>query len=132
LPDAVYVLTDQRISFANPAGLELLKAESLTQILGLRPEEFLIAQHHQTVRQLFEIGKNERIPGPQYFQCKALDGSRIDLEIYSRGFVLDNTPAILITARKQRSSPAAYPIMISSQYPSSRTKPCITRKKFSK
>ena len=129
LPDAVYVLTDQRISFANPAGLELLKAESLTQILGLRPEEFLIAQHHQTVRQLFEIGKNERIPGPQYFQCKALDGSRIDLEIYSRGFVLDNTPAILITARKQRSSPAAYPIMISSQYPSSRVHEALHHEK---
>jgi hypothetical protein len=66
--------------FRQSCRLELLKAESLTQILGLRPEEFLIAQHHQTVRQLFEIGKNERIPGPQYFQCKALDGSRIDLK----------------------------------------------------
>ena len=106
-PDAIFVLLDQKIAYANQAGLELLKASNIEQIMGMRPEDFLTGQYHYAVRQLFELGKNERIPGPQYYQCIGLDGQTVDVEVYSKGLLIGEQTAILLSARHYKSpSPA--------------------------
>lgn len=95
-PDAFYVLIDNRIAYANPAGLALIKAADLVQVLGLKPEAFLLARQPG----------GGIIPTPgnhddlHFYQCIALDGQQQEIEVRSVSFDYQGQPAILLSARE--------------------------------
>ena len=102
-PDAVYVLIADCIAYANPAGLELMKASSLHQLIGLRPDAFLVARHHDVVKQLLENSHPNKPANSLQFQCIRLDGLSIDIEVHSKAFKHQHQAAILLSVREIHS-----------------------------
>ena len=100
LPDALYVLIDNCIAYANPAGLHLMKATSLRQLLGLKPDAFLVARHHEVVKQLLENSDPNKPSNQLQFQCIRLDGLSIDIEVHSKAFKHHTESAILLSVRE--------------------------------
>src|SRR5450830_1167523 len=99
-PDAIYVLIDDCVAYANPAGVDLMKACNLEQLLGLKPEVFLIPVHHETVKQLLENSNPDNPPSSLRFQCIRLDGLSIDIDVHSKAFQHDSNIAILLSVRE--------------------------------
>jgi len=100
LPGAIYVLVNDCIAYANPAGLDLMKATGLHQLIGSKPETFLVARHHETVKQLLKNPGSPNTPDVQYYQCICLDGQSIDIEVQSKQFVYQSQAAILLSVRE--------------------------------
>ncbi|MFZ6688668.1 sensor domain-containing phosphodiesterase [Undibacterium sp. SXout11W] len=100
LPGAIYVLVNDCIAYANPAGLDLMKATGLHQLIGSKPETFLVARHHETVKQLLKNPGSPNTPEVQYYQCICLDGQSIDIEVQSKQFVYQSQAAILLSVRE--------------------------------
>ena len=103
LPGAIYVLVNDCIAYANPAGLELMKATGLHQLIGSKPETFLVARHHETVKQLLKNPGSPNTPDVQYYQCIRLDGQSIDIEVQSKQFSYHSQIAILLSVREAPS-----------------------------
>ena len=107
LPGAIYVLVNDCIAYANPAGLELMKATGLHQLIGAKPETFLVARHHETVKQLLKNPGSPNTPDVQYYQCIRLDGQSIDIEVQSKQFSYHSQIAILLSVREVPSQQCA-------------------------
>ncbi|MFZ6725317.1 EAL domain-containing protein [Undibacterium sp. MH2W] len=99
-PDAIYVLIDDCISYANPAGIDLMKAANLKQLVGLKPEAFLVPRYHETVKHLLEKSTPSNPPRYLQFQCVRLDGLSIDIEVHSKAFQHGAKVAILLSVRE--------------------------------
>ncbi|WP_423680739.1 MULTISPECIES: sensor domain-containing phosphodiesterase [unclassified Undibacterium] len=95
-PDAVYVLIDDRIAYANPAALALMKAADLVQVLGLKPEAFLVARP-PGIERIQNPGNHD---GLQFYQCIALDGQQLEIEVRIVSFDYQGQPATLLSARE--------------------------------
>ncbi|MDE2427947.1 MAG: EAL domain-containing protein [Burkholderiales bacterium] len=134
-PDALYVLINDSIAYANPAGLELMKAAGLHQLLGLKPEAFLHARHHESSRALIQKLRQENVQGTQPCQCVRLDGQLLDIEVRGTAFTYDGQNAILLTARERCFPPLAtatitsLPLADQGRYKSSRVHEALHHEK---
>lgn len=82
-PDAILVQNEDKLSFANPAAIQLLGAASLHQIIGKSIEDFIEPniegdeQHFMEIFHNLEMVKTE----PMIEQLARLDGTKIWVEI---------------------------------------------------
>jgi len=107
VPDAIWIEREGRIAFVNRACVQLLGAESVVQLLGMSPLQFIHADYHAVAmerRQRLEAGLEA---GPRVEKrIVRLDGEVRDVEIAEAPFPDEGTTAIFavlrdITDRKQ-------------------------------
>ncbi|MFZ6759828.1 EAL domain-containing protein [Undibacterium sp. Ji50W] len=99
-PDAMYVLIDDNLVYANPAGTELMRAADQQQLIGLKPEAFLHGQHHEGARTILQKLRKEGAQSKHVCQCIRLDGQLLDIEVRGTQFSFNKQTAILLTARE--------------------------------
>ena len=82
-PDAILVQNDDKLSFANPAAIQLLGAESLQQIIGRSIKDFIELDHEDDKRHFIEVFHDLEMvkTEPIIEQLMRLDGSKIWTEI---------------------------------------------------
>ena len=99
-PDAIIVHRDSRILFINRKGLDLLRADDESQIVGCSLLDFVQADGHEEAqartRQLME-GVAEVSSMEQ--KLVRLDGTTVEVEVTSTRFVDQEVPAILSVVR---------------------------------
>jgi PAS domain S-box-containing protein len=97
LPNAVFVNTDDRIAFFNPACLRLFGAASATDLLGKSPFDFFHSSCHEIMRE--RIGRirewDESAPVLEE-KIVRLDGSIIPVQVAAAPLVFENRPSILV------------------------------------
>jgi len=96
----MYVLLDDRLVYANSAGLQMMKASGLHQLAGLRPEDFLVNLHHESARKNLQSLQPHKVGQPHFYQCITLTGQTIQIEVRSTLFHYQARPAILMSARE--------------------------------
>ncbi|MFZ6773116.1 EAL domain-containing protein [Undibacterium sp. SXout7W] len=104
-PDAIYVLTEDMVSYVNTAGLELLKASAEHQVIGLKPEAFLHGAQQETARTFLQKLRLESNQGTHQCQCIRLDGTILDIDIRAAQLVHEGQTATLLTLRKRTFTP---------------------------
>jgi diguanylate cyclase (GGDEF)-like protein/PAS domain S-box-containing protein len=98
-PDAVLIHVDQKISFANHAMVDLMRARDETELLG-KPSTFMLAPEVaeaalQRTRALY-AGESQPRAEQTYIR---LDGTPVDVEIAAAPLTLDGRPAAHVTVR---------------------------------
>jgi PAS domain S-box-containing protein len=101
-PDAVFLLVDRSVSYANPAAIRMLKAESLKDLIG-KPITTWIHQSYlpgdeEHLRVLLEERKSIA-PMEQIFVLT--EGTEIPVEITAKPIQYQNAPGALIYVRDQ-------------------------------
>jgi diguanylate cyclase (GGDEF)-like protein len=87
LPDAVLVLSAQRIVLANPQALALLGGGTDRPLEGVRLRDLLPAAERAAVlRRLARLGRTGRVFGPLDLRLRDLAGRTIDLELRGAGY----------------------------------------------
>ncbi|MFZ6654157.1 EAL domain-containing protein [Undibacterium sp. TJN19] len=125
-PDAMYVLIDDSLVYANPAGAELMKAADQYQLIGLKPEAFLHGRHHEGARTILQKLRHEGAQSKHVCQCIRLDGQLLDVEVRGTQFTFNEQTAILLTAReiskhhRAAATVTALPVIDQGRYKSSR------------
>ena len=94
-PDAVIVHNKHGILFINAAGLELLGAHDLSEVIGKPITTFLYPS--ETEEKNYENSSANGFPFEE--KIERLDGRLIDVEIRSASFNYKNTPAELVVLR---------------------------------
>lgn len=100
LPDALYVLRDGHVVFANAAGLRLLGAVDPQAIIGvpisalLHPDSLRHAN-----RRVAKMNRTAQPAPPMEQKYVRLDGTVIDVEVHSSPFIFEGAPAIRVVAR---------------------------------
>ena len=100
LPDAVFVIQDNRIIYANPAAIQLAVAHDENALLGKSVLDLI----HPDTRQLFEqrqqaaFARGEPNPLIAYSLMRS-DGSAIEVESVSFAFEYDGRQAFLVVMR---------------------------------
>lgn len=98
-PDAIYIQSnDGKILFANPAGIKLLGAKNLDELLGVSVMSFIHPDSIQEVNT--RIGKSEQLKGTVSEQkAITLTGEILDIEVVSVSFVYNSAPAEQVIVR---------------------------------
>ncbi|MEI7811879.1 MAG: PAS domain S-box protein [Ignavibacteria bacterium] len=100
LSETVIIHSEGKISFINPSGVKLLKAESKEQIIG---KAFISFVHPDNKNSVIERFKKLIIEDKESKYCEekliALDGSEIFLETFLAPFIFHGEWAILIVGR---------------------------------
>ena len=107
LPDAVFVNTDDKISFCNAAFVRLMGATSAEQLLGRSPFEIIEEAHHASVRERLAtmLSTGEAVPAVEESIVR-LDGSRRVVSVVASPMTSDGTTSVLfilhdLTERKR-------------------------------
>ncbi|MFZ6676657.1 EAL domain-containing protein [Undibacterium sp. Tian12W] len=136
-PDAMYVLIDDNLVYANPAGAELMHAGDPQQLIGLKPEAFLHGRHHEGAKTILQKLRQDGAQSKHTCQCIRLDGQLLDIEVRATQFNFNEQTAILLTAREitprssSRSSATvtALPLIDQVRYKSSRVHEALHHEK---
>jgi len=103
LPDAIFVVGEDRIVFVNPSGVRLLGAQRPEQIVGKNISEIIhpgsLASIKRRIRDSYQTG--EAAP-PMEHAFVALDGSSVEIESASIPITWKGLPAIEAIARDIR------------------------------
>jgi PAS domain S-box-containing protein len=98
-PDAIFLLSVDRVTFVNRAGVRLLAASSPEEVVGKSAFEIVHASHHGLVRdrlrQLAE-GRRYGVPAEQRFVRQ--DGTLVDVEVFAIPFG-ESGSALQVVAR---------------------------------
>lgn len=99
-PDGIFVQVDRRIVFVNKAGVRLVGAEFVEELIGQDALELLRSDHHneseeQVARILLEGGTTEATE----YRLSRLDGPAIDVEITSAPLTYQGKRAVQLVAR---------------------------------
>ena len=113
VPDAIWIEREERIAFANRACVQLLGADSVVQVLGRSPMQFIHVDFHSLAAERRKIlGKGlEAVPRVEK-RIIRLDGEVRDVEIAEAPFPDEGTTAIFavlrdITERKRSENEMA-------------------------
>jgi diguanylate cyclase (GGDEF)-like protein/PAS domain S-box-containing protein len=107
LPLAVFVETDGKIVYVNPAFLALLKASSPNEVIGIRLIEFVSPELYDTIEKRRRIMTEEKgVLPPLEQNLRCMDGTFITVVSTPIPFIFQGQPAILtalydITERKR-------------------------------
>ena len=80
-PDAILVQNDGKLSFANPAAVKLLGAESLQQVIGKSIDEFIVLDDEKSGVRVFTNDLEMMKPEPLIVKLKRFNGISIWVEI---------------------------------------------------
>jgi PAS domain S-box-containing protein len=99
-PDALYVVQDGRLVFANTAGIRLLGASGLHGLVGVPISKLLhpdsIEQANLRMAEMLRTGQPAPPSEQQYLR---MDGSVVDVEVHSCPFIFEGRPAIRVISR---------------------------------
>jgi len=106
-PDCIAVAVEERLVYLNPAGLKLIGAKSLEEVLGRNAYDFVpVELHglmHERRKKVLEQGTSSPVVE---FTVLRLDGSPVSVESQAVPFIYGGKPAILnlmrdVTERKR-------------------------------
>ncbi|MHB1295007.1 MAG: hybrid sensor histidine kinase/response regulator [Anaerolineae bacterium] len=99
LPDAVLLIREGRIEFANPAALRLLDAEHTDQVLGMNAAELIHpSDRGLAVKQI--LATEQGLPdAPQELRILTLGGKPVAIELRLLPVLHDGAPGTLLVAR---------------------------------
>jgi PAS domain S-box-containing protein len=95
-PDCIAVAVDEKLVYVNPAGLKLIGAKSLDEVLGRDAFDFVPAELHDAIQERRKIVRQEGISSPVIeFPLLRLNSSPVMVESKAVPFVYAGKPAIL-------------------------------------
>lgn len=98
-PESIFIYCDDKITFANDAGIKLLGAEKPGNIIGRSLLEFFHPNDHEQVIQILQTTLEENQESPLLErQMKKLDGSTVDIQVIFTPFTFKKQKAIQILA----------------------------------
>lgn len=99
-PEAIYIHSQGKLVFLNPAAIKMFGAENEVQLIGMSAEKLFSPNQIPTLQkyreQLYE--SEEGIPF-QTEQLIRIDGSPIDVEMSAIPILYNNTPSAIVFAR---------------------------------
>ncbi|NUP98431.1 MAG: PAS domain-containing protein, partial [Armatimonadetes bacterium] len=99
-PDAIFVVTGERFSYANLATSRLLGVDRPADLLGESLLSYYHPEHLDAVRAALQALLEQRRPlAPQAVELLRQDGERVRAEVHAVPFDLDGRPASLWFAR---------------------------------
>lgn len=99
-PDAIFVISESKIVFANPATIKLLGAQTPVQIIGKHISEFVHPTHLSKVKEQAEIDFASDAPSPLLNHILTrLDGSVVEVEGIGISILWGGLPAIEVISR---------------------------------
>ena len=98
-PEAIFVCCDERLTLVNNAGLKLLGAESIGDIIGHPILEFIYPHDHEIFMKMIEdiIENNQETPLLER-RFRKLDNSIVDAEVVAIPFTFQERAAVQIVA----------------------------------
>lgn len=99
LPDAMLILREGTLEFANQAGLQLLGASEASELLGQPFESLVAPEFRERIRERLRADRSRGEPATQEQQWLRLDGNRVDVETTEIAFASGNLPYLQIIAR---------------------------------
>jgi two-component system cell cycle sensor histidine kinase/response regulator CckA len=103
MPDAAFIDTDDRITYCNPAMLQLLGAAHADELLGKPPLSVFHPRHHDTLRRRIDTLRALRVAVPIIEEevVHLVDGT-IPVEVVATNLEYEEKPAILVVLRDLR------------------------------
>ncbi|MGH2522341.1 MAG: PAS domain S-box protein, partial [Anaerolineales bacterium] len=105
-PDTIFVQTEGRIAFINPAGARLLGADNPEQLIGKPVLDIIHPDYHDVVKERIRLGNAGQTVPLIEEKFLRLDGGAVDVEATAAPFIYQGRPAVQviahnITQRKQ-------------------------------
>jgi two-component system cell cycle sensor histidine kinase/response regulator CckA len=98
-PDAMAVHRDGRFIFSNAAGLRMLGARSLDDIVGRPILQFAAPRYHEIVRARLREATEQRVAQPPIdIELVRLDGVTIEVQVATVPVVFEGAPALITFA----------------------------------
>jgi PAS domain S-box-containing protein len=92
--DAIHITVDGVIRYANPAGVDLLGANALEDLVGRPLQDFVVGEEARaTLQERAERLRNGRSTGPFEHTIERLDGERRIVESYATPIEYEGEPA---------------------------------------
>jgi two-component system cell cycle sensor histidine kinase/response regulator CckA len=99
-PDAIFVHRDGRLVFSNAAGLRMIGARSLGDVIGQPILQFTTSKYHDRVRARLREASEQGIAQPiMDVELIRIDGVRIDGQVSTVPVTFEGAPALLTFAR---------------------------------
>jgi PAS domain S-box-containing protein len=99
-PDAILVLVDERVVYANKAAARILAVARAQDLIGLSPFDFIGAQYHEAIRKRIRVVVDEGQTTPLFdYHWNRFDGSTVDVETSAGPVVWQGRPGIHVVAR---------------------------------
>jgi hypothetical protein len=119
--DAVFILIDGTITYANKLALDLLKAKSLNEITGMRWNNFVQFSTPNQLKTHLQAGSS-LLPCAiaEFCQIKTRDGQLIDAEVRLNSFPVQRNTAYRLKVRDLNNQPIAKSIQFRSGKDTSR------------
>jgi len=100
LPDAIFVVSEERIVFVNPSAVRLLAAQRPGQIVGKELSEIIHPDSLASIRRRMRDSSQTGLGSlPMEYVLVALDGSSVEIESASIPILWKGSPAIEAIAR---------------------------------
>ena len=98
-PDAIFVVCDEKIVFANPATLKLLGADRAGQLIGLSPSDIVHPDERVEVAlRSKEVREGKQPPVTERCLLR-LDGTAVEVESRVISFLYEGKPALQVIAQ---------------------------------
>ncbi len=98
-PDAIFVVCEEKIVFANPTTLKLLGADGPEQVIGRNPSVFVHPDERAEVAyRSREVAEGKQPPATQR-RLLRLDGSAVEVEARLISFLYEGKPALQVIAQ---------------------------------
>lgn len=99
-PDAIFVHRNGRFVFANAAGLRMIGAATLDDVMGQPILQFTASEYHDRVRARLREANEQGTTQPLMdVELVRLDGGRIQGQVSTVSVTFDGAPALLTFAR---------------------------------
>lgn len=98
-PITISVISDDRVVYLNPAGLKLLGAESIYEVMGRPVDDFVPPELlPETLNRLWQLYNGEEVCYPREGVLKKLDGTPVSAEIIAAPLTYNNKKSLQIIA----------------------------------
>ena len=99
-PDAVLVIADEKLVFANSAAARHFGAVSPEYLIGTQMLDYVLREYHDDARRLIDIVlQRGHIPTPIKVQAVRLDGRLVDSEVHGVAISFEGQRAVLAIMR---------------------------------
>src|SRR5688500_15091461 len=99
-PDAIFVHRDGRFVFSNAAGLRMIGARSLDDLIGQPILQFTASEFHDRERARLREASEQGVAQPiMDVELVRIDGVRIEGQVSTVSVVFEGAPALLTFAR---------------------------------
>ncbi|OPZ98562.1 MAG: Oxygen sensor histidine kinase NreB [Planctomycetes bacterium ADurb.Bin412] len=100
LPEAVFVISQEKITYFNQAALHILKVAGEEHLLGTSIRDFVLPASMECLNEILQrVHVHQGKIAPREIQVKCLDGSMIEVEISAAPIQLSGIPGDLVIFR---------------------------------